>query len=175
MNQIQLTTGRATDSKKSNCIYPSQKGTKASPPCRSSKRKRVPLHLYRLSSDLSYLSSITPATTPNTDHLSKSLVYKQKMGRAQVVEEGQTPSSRVEQPPTPSSRKLRRNSWSFSSLGQDLTDDLIVLKHLWFSNLAPGSKKSTATHAQRLESFYGPQAAACACGFGWGWRAWEFR
>lgn len=65
----------------------------------------------------------------------------------------------VEQP-----RKLRRNSWSFDrlkSLGEDLTDDLIVLRHLWLSNLVPGGKKSSATHAQRLESFYGPQAAAC--------------
>jgi hypothetical protein len=60
--------------------------------------------------------------------------------------------------------KLRRNSWSFDrlkSLGGDLQDDLIVLRHLWLSNLVPGSRKSSASHAQRLESFYGPQAAAC--------------
>ena len=76
------------------------------------------------------------------------------MGREEVV-------APVEQP-----RKLRRNSWSFDrlkSLGEDLTDDLIVLRHLWLSNLVPGGKKSSDTHAQRLESFYGPQAAACEC------------
>jgi hypothetical protein len=80
------------------------------------------------------------------------------MGRAEVAE-----VVHVEQQP----RKLRRNSWSFDrlkSLGEDITDDLIVLRHLWLSNLVPGKKKSTATHAQRLESFYGPQAAACECG-----------
>lgn len=77
------------------------------------------------------------------------------MGRVEVVSEV------VAEAPAP--RKLRRNSWSFDrlkSLGEDLTDDLIVLRHLWLSNLVPGKKKSTATHAQRLESFYGPQAAA---------------
>ena len=54
---------------------------------------------------------------------------------------------------------LRRNSWSFDrlkSLG-DVKDDLLVLRHLWFS------KPSGDDHAQRLESFYGPQAAACRC------------
>jgi hypothetical protein len=50
---------------------------------------------------------------------------------------------------------LRRTpSFSLS----DLQDDLKTLKHLWFSTL--GSKPS-GDHAARLESFYGPQAAAC--------------
>lgn len=52
---------------------------------------------------------------------------------------------------------LRRNSWSFDrlkSLG-DVKDDILVLRHLWFG------KKSGSDHAARLESFYGPQAAAC--------------
>ncbi len=84
------------------------------------------------------------------------------MGREAVAE--QAPVA-LESPP----RKLRRNSWSFDrlkSLGGDLSDDLIVLRHLWLSNLVPGKKKSSATHAQRLESFYGPQAAACECLYG---------
>lgn len=86
------------------------------------------------------------------------------MGRATEQEAVSQPES-----PPPAARKLRRNSWSFDrlkSLGGDLTDDLIVLRHLWLSNLVPGKKKSSATHAQRLESFYGPQAAACECGRG---------
>jgi hypothetical protein len=77
---------------------------------------------------------------------------------------GRTADAEPERDQGPS-RKLRRNSWSFDrlkSLGGDISDDLIVLRHLWLSNLVPG-KKSTATHAQRLESFYGPQAAACEC------------
>ena len=81
------------------------------------------------------------------------------MGRAQEP----TAEQAVESAPSPS-RKLRRNSWSFDrlkSLGEDLSDDLIVLRHLWLSNLVPGGKKKNNTHAQRLESFYGPQAAAC--------------
>lgn len=40
---------------------------------------------------------------------------------------------------------------NFSSVKNDLT----VLRHMWF-----GSKKGD-DHAARLESFYGPQAAAC--------------
>lgn len=36
-----------------------------------------------------------------------------------------------------------------------MKDDLTVLRHMWF-----GSKKGD-DHAARLESFYGPQAAAC--------------
>lgn len=82
------------------------------------------------------------------------------MGRAEAVTE-QAPTVLESAP-----RKLRRNSWSFDrlkSLGGDISDDLIVLRHLWLSNLVPGKKKSSATHAQRLESFYGPQAAACKC------------
>lgn len=52
---------------------------------------------------------------------------------------------------------LRRNSWSFDRLKslEEVASDLRTLKHLWF-----GSKKGSG-HAQRLESFYGPQAAAC--------------
>lgn len=52
---------------------------------------------------------------------------------------------------------MRRNSWSLDrlkSLG-DVKDDLVVLRHLWFS------KAKGDDHAARLESFYGPQAAAC--------------
>eukprot|EP00879_Flechtneria_rotunda_P011867 GHRR01012396.1.p1 GENE.GHRR01012396.1~~GHRR01012396.1.p1 ORF type:complete len:672 (+),score=176.99 GHRR01012396.1:1113-3128(+) len=51
---------------------------------------------------------------------------------------------------------IRRNSWSLDrlkSLG-DVKDDILVLRHLWFG------RKSGADHAARLESFYGPQAAA---------------
>lgn len=67
----------------------------------------------------------------------------------------------ITSPGTPSGKSLmRRNSWSFSSSLGDIQDDLIVLKNIWFSNLVPG-RKSSASHAQRLESFYGPQAAAC--------------
>ena len=59
---------------------------------------------------------------------------------------------------------LRRNSWSFGSLGSlagglvDLKDDLSTLRHLWFSQL---SKRRGNGHAERLEAFYGPQAASC--------------
>jgi betaine lipid synthase len=51
---------------------------------------------------------------------------------------------------------LRRNSWSFDRLKSigDVKDDILVLRHLWFG------KKSGSDHAARLESFYGPQAAA---------------
>ena len=37
-----------------------------------------------------------------------------------------------------------------------VADDLLVLKSIWFN------KASGDDHAERLESFYGPQAAACA-------------
>ena len=51
----------------------------------------------------------------------------------------------------------RSSSWSLDRLKSmsSVKDDLLVLKHLWFS------KASGADHAARLESFYGPQAAAC--------------
>lgn len=55
----------------------------------------------------------------------------------------------------------RGNSWTalerLKSLG-DVKDDLVVLRHLWFS------KAKGADHAARLENFYGPQAAACEYG-----------
>ena len=53
----------------------------------------------------------------------------------------------------------RSSSWSLDRLKSmsSVKDDLLVLKHLWFS------KASGADHAARLESFYGPQAAACEC------------
>ena len=47
-----------------------------------------------------------------------------------------------------SSGKLKRIS--------SVADDLLVLKSIWFN------KASGDDHAERLESFYGPQAAACA-------------
>lgn len=42
------------------------------------------------------------------------------------------------------------------SLKESLRDDMLVLKHIWFS------KAQGDDHASRLESFYGPQAKACA-------------
>ena len=47
-----------------------------------------------------------------------------------------------------SSGKLKRIS--------SVADDLLVLKSIWFN------KASGDDHAERLENFYGPQAAACA-------------
>lgn len=38
-----------------------------------------------------------------------------------------------------------------------MKQDLTVLKSIWFK------KASGSDHAERLESFYGPQAAACEC------------
>jgi len=51
-----------------------------------------------------------------------------------------------------------QRSWSIPKGISDLKDDLSTLRHLWFSQL---SKKKAGDHAARLESFYGPQAAAC--------------
>jgi betaine lipid synthase len=47
--------------------------------------------------------------------------------------------------------------WSFDKLKNlsSVKNDLVVLKHIWFSR-ARGDD-----HAERLEHFYGPQAAAC--------------
>lgn len=39
--------------------------------------------------------------------------------------------------------------------GRGIKDDLTVLKSIWFS------KASGESHADRLESFYSPQAHAC--------------
>jgi len=52
---------------------------------------------------------------------------------------------------------LRRNSWSFDKLKslEDVRDDLMTLKNLWFS------KANGTDHAERLEAFYGAQAATC--------------
>ena len=41
------------------------------------------------------------------------------------------------------------------SLPGNVRDDLVVLRHMWFSKAKGGD------HAARLESFYGPQASAC--------------
>jgi betaine lipid synthase len=51
---------------------------------------------------------------------------------------------------------VRRN-WSSEKLAalQGVKDDLIVLKSIWFN------KSKGGDHAQRLENFYSPQAAAC--------------
>ena len=89
------------------------------------------------------------------------------MGRTDAEPSQERDQSPAMAPATPKegTKLLRRNSWSFDRLG-DLKGDLIVLRHLWLSNLVPGGKKSTDTHAQRLESSYGPQAAACECGGG---------
>lgn len=50
-----------------------------------------------------------------------------------------------------------RRSWSSEKLAalQGVKDDLIVLKSIWFNKAKGGD------HAQRLENFYSPQAAAC--------------
>jgi hypothetical protein len=53
-----------------------------------------------------------------------------------------------------------QRSWSLGKGISDLKDDLSTLRHLWFSQLA---KTKPNDHAARLESFYGPQAAACEC------------
>jgi hypothetical protein len=48
-------------------------------------------------------------------------------------------------------------SWSSNSLARisAVKDDLTVLKTMWFKKVSGGD------HAQRLESFYSPQAHAC--------------
>lgn len=50
-----------------------------------------------------------------------------------------------------------RRTWSSEKLAalQGVKDDLIVLKSIWFN------KPKGGDHAQRLENFYSPQAAAC--------------
>ena len=50
-------------------------------------------------------------------------------------------------------------SWSSGSIARlsAVKDDLTVLRSIWFKRLSGGD------HAQRLESFYGPQAHACKC------------
>ncbi len=56
------------------------------------------------------------------------------------------------------SRLLRASSFeSLTRLTQSssIKDDLLVLRHIWFS------RQKGDDHAARLESFYGPQAAAC--------------
>jgi hypothetical protein len=62
-------------------------------------------------------------------------------------------------PPLPFTRKYSF-SGSLEGLKQigDLKDDLLVLKHLWFSKAG-----KITDHKARLDSFYGPQAAACEC------------
>ncbi len=54
----------------------------------------------------------------------------------------------------------QKRNFSFDKLKNlsSVKDDLTVLRHMWF-----GSKKGD-DHAARLESFYGPQAAACEFG-----------
>lgn len=55
---------------------------------------------------------------------------------------------------------MKKNFSSFDKLTNlvpNVKDDLTVLRHLWFS------KSKGDDHAQRLESFYGPQAEACTC------------
>ncbi len=49
----------------------------------------------------------------------------------------------------------KKGQFSLDQISLKLKDDVTVLRHMWF-----GSKKGD-DHAQRLESFYGPQAAAC--------------
>jgi hypothetical protein len=57
-----------------------------------------------------------------------------------------------------------RRAWSFDRLAAEVTaitkslgDDLRTLKHLWFSKKAGAG----ASHAERLEVFYSPQASSC--------------
>ena len=49
-----------------------------------------------------------------------------------------------------------RRTFSLEKL-QGVKDDLIVLKSIWFNKAKGGD------HAQRLDNFYSPQAAACGC------------